>query len=90
MKVRTDERDVQMRALTCGGLCALVVLGTLMVLVEAGLQLEGNACGEKKCRPQEYCSSHGMLCQPCAEVCTKRSNNYQQKTCEDQCQGVLA
>lgn len=89
MTARSEERDVQMRVLTCGGLCALAILGGLLVLVEAGLQVEGNACGQRKCGPKEYCRAHDQICQPCRDVCESRSNNYQQTTCNSQCQDYI-
>jgi hypothetical protein len=88
MTRRTEERYVQMGALTCGGLCALAVLVGLFVFVEAGLQVEENACGQRKCGPKEYCREHDQICQPCRDVCESRSNNYQQTTCNSQCQGL--
>jgi len=89
MTARVDESDVKMRAVTCGGLCALAILVGLLVLVEAGLQAEGNVCGERKCGPKEYCRNHDNICQPCKDVCETRSNNYQQTTCDKQCQDYI-
>jgi len=89
MTARVDESDVKMRAVTCGGLCALAILVGLLVLVEAGLQAEENVCGQRKCRPKEYCRDNDNICQPCSEVCETNSNNYQQKTCDTQCQDYM-
>ena len=88
MTALVEESHVEMRALTCGGLCALAILGGLLVFVEAGLQAEGNVCGERKCGPKEYCRDNDKICQPCKDVCESMSNNYQQKTCDTQCQGM--
>jgi hypothetical protein len=88
MTARLDESDVKMRVVTFGGLCALAILVGLLVLVEAGLQAEANGCGERKCRPKEYCRSNDYICQPCGDICETSSNNYQQKTCDAQCQGM--
>lgn len=88
MTGQSEERNVQMRVLTCSGLCALAILGGLFVLVEAGLKVEGNVCGQRKCEPKEYCREHDKICQPCRDVCERTSNNYQQTTCNSQCQGL--
>ncbi|PNF32590.1 hypothetical protein B7P43_G00338 [Cryptotermes secundus] len=89
MTAQSEERNVQMRVLTCSGLCALAILGGLFVLVEAGLKVEGNVCGQRKCEPKEYCRENDKICQPCRDVCERTSNNYQQTTCNSQCQDYI-
>ena len=82
---KVDARSgVAMKQVVCAGLLGFVIL---LVLVEAGLQAGDKECGQIKCTSMQFCDTHGT-CDDCARICDSSKNNYDQKTCEEQCQGT--
>lgn len=67
---------------------ALVLLGAL-VLVTGDLTIGNPKCGEKRCKPDEFCSTPDYFCSSCAIACDRASHNYEEKTCEKECQSEL-
>lgn len=61
----------------------LVLLGA--VVVSSNLSIGNIECGEKFCKPYEYCSPE-LFCHPCAFICDSTSHNFDKQICEKKCQ----
>lgn len=70
--------------------CKIVILYVFLLfyLVHCdGITIRGAKCGVKICKLSEYCRSHDNTCQPCNDICDSKTHNYEEETCEKECQG---
>lgn len=74
-----------------GWVCIIVVC-FLFQFGDSGLTAGGQKrCGSQiTCSVDEYCNRSYNRCSKCSDICDQTSHNYQQDTCEDQCQGKRA
>lgn len=53
----------------------------------ANLTVDGVACGDSICGEDEYCSPVDRRCYPCKGICDRKHHNFDQRECENSCQG---
>lgn len=75
-----------MKSIQC---CAILLVIMFVNLTESALTLTGPGCGEKRCKINEFCSRSDSFCKPCADICDRKSHNYEEKDCVADCQGML-
>lgn len=67
------------------GYCALFMATQLVSGASAGLTL-AKKCGYTNCNKYEYCNTD-TACDSCEKICDIKSHNYEQGSCETNCQG---
>ncbi|KAI7815693.1 protein grindelwald [Rhyzopertha dominica] len=75
-----------MKSIQC---CAILLVIMFVNLTESALSLTGPGCGEKRCKINEFCSRSDSFCKPCADICDRKSHNYEEKDCVADCQDYL-
>ncbi|CAG0891223.1 unnamed protein product [Cyprideis torosa] len=65
----------------------LVLFGSTCLIwpVRGGLRIQ-QKCGEMICGKHEYCSRFDHHCRNCSDICDPDSHNFEESTCEDECQ----
>ncbi|XP_075212679.1 grindelwald isoform X2 [Lycorma delicatula] len=69
------------------GYCALFMATQLVSGASAGLTL-AKKCGYTNCNKYEYCNTD-TACDSCEKICDIKSHNYEQGSCETNCQDYI-
>ncbi|XP_019871097.1 protein grindelwald [Aethina tumida] len=68
---------------------ACLCLCTLVLGVQAQLNVGLIQCGQRTCKELEYCSEIDRTCQPCAKICDRSNHNFEASLCTKSCQDYL-